>query len=106
MPRAPGSAITATGLTRYRRCRIVCRVTLDDTYTLQRAGRWDAALAATTSPRRRAEILTDRHVWRLDPTGDALDAIDAIRPTDPLLAVLLSSQIEYWRRLAELGTPG
>ena len=80
-------------------------MTLDDTYTLQRAGRWDAALAMTTSPRRRAEILADRHGWRLDPTGEALEAIDAIRPTDPGLAVLLFSQIAYWNRLLKLGPP-
>lgn len=78
---------------------------LDDTYTLQRAGQWDAALAATTSPRRRAEILTDRHTWLLDPTGEALDAIDALRPADPGLAVLLFSQIVYWHRLLDLGPP-
>lgn len=80
-------------------------MTLDDTYILQRAGRWDAALAATTSPRRRAEILTDRHVWRLDPTDEALAAIDTIRPTDPGLALLLFSQIVYWHRLFKLGPP-
>lgn len=78
---------------------------LDDTRALQRAGRWESALAATDSPRRRAEILTDRHGWRFDPAGEAVAAIDAIRSTDPALAALLFSQIVYWHRLLKLDPP-
>jgi hypothetical protein len=74
-------------------------VILDDIHALQRSGRWESALAATDSPRRRAEILTDRHAWRFDPADEALAAIDAIRSTDPALAALLFSQVVYWHRL-------
>jgi hypothetical protein len=80
-------------------------VILDDTLALQRAGRWESALAATDSPRRRAEILTDRHAWRFDPPGEAVAAIDAIRPADPALAALLFGQIVYWHRLRKLDPP-
>jgi len=80
-------------------------VILDDTLALQRAGRWESALAATESPRRRAEILTDRHAWRFDPADEAVAAIDAIRPTEPALAALLFSQIVYWHHLLKSDPP-
>jgi hypothetical protein len=80
-------------------------VILDEIHALQRAGLWESALAATDSPRRRAEILTDRHAWRLDPPGEAVAAIDAIRSTDPALAALLFGQIVYWHRLLKLEPP-
>jgi hypothetical protein len=80
----------------------------DDTYTavraLQRAGQWDLALRlAPPDPALRAEILTDRHLWRLDPVDEALAAIRSISGD---LAVYLTAQLEYWRRLANLdGAP-
>jgi hypothetical protein len=80
-------------------------MSLDATYALQRAGQWDAALAAAPTAARRAEILTDRHLWRLDPPGEALAAIDEVEPTDPALATLLKSQLVYWHQLFKLGSP-
>ncbi|WP_344015804.1 hypothetical protein [Kitasatospora atroaurantiaca] len=70
---------------------------------LQRAGQWDTALALLpdghTATALRADILVDRHMWRLDPVDDALAAIDAVRGAQPKLAVFLTAQLEYWRRL-------
>jgi hypothetical protein len=80
-------------------------MSLDATYALQRAGEWDAALAAVPTSARRAEILTDRHLWRLDPPGAALAAIDEVEPADPALATLLKSQLVYWHQLFKLGSP-
>lgn len=72
--------------------------------TLQRAGRWDLALAQVppgpAGAALRAEILTDRHLWRLDPPDEALAAIDAVAADRPELAALLAAQIEYWHRRA------
>jgi hypothetical protein len=47
----------------------------------------------------RADILTDRHQWRLDDRTEALEAIDAIRTENPDLARLLTAQLDYWVRL-------
>jgi hypothetical protein len=76
---------------------------------LQRAGEWDLALAQLPQTREgaelRAEILTDRHLWRLDPLGEALAAIREIG-TDPAgkeLGAYLTAQLEYWRRLLKQG---
>jgi hypothetical protein len=77
----------------------------DATYALQRAGQWDAALAAAPTTARRAEILTDRHLWRLDPPAEAFAAIDEVEPTDSTLAALLKSQLVYWHQLFKLGSP-
>ena len=72
---------------------------------LQRAGRWDEALPLLDGARDpaalglRADILCDRHQWRLDDRSEALDAIDAVRDTDGPLAMLLTAQLEYWVRL-------
>src|SRR5215468_4416239 len=79
--------------------------------TLQLAGRWDLALdalpAGDGAAALRAEILVDRHLWRLDPPDEALAAIDALDGTP--LAALLRGQIRYWRLLIPLfeqpGTP-
>lgn len=79
-------------------------MSLDVTYALQHAGQWGAALAAAPTMARRAEILTDRHLWRLDPPGEALAAIDELEPVDPALAALLKSQLVYWHQLFELGS--
>jgi hypothetical protein len=76
---------------------------------LQRAGQWDAALeiAPDTVEGRllRADILVDRHFWRLDPVQDALAAVDAVRPEHPEAAVFLAGQLEYWRRLQRPDAP-
>ncbi|WP_229073373.1 hypothetical protein [Actinoplanes sp. DH11] len=52
---------------------------------LLRAGRWDEALAALPPDAlaARAEILVDRHWWRLDAAGAAAEAVAALRPGDP-----------------------
>jgi len=96
---------------------------------LQRAGRFDLALAAltgltgypgladrpdqgdTAGPRwaveLRAEILVDRHLWQLDPTGPAWAAIGAVEAGgNSALAGLLSGQLLYWRMLNTPGRPG
>jgi len=76
---------------------------------LQRAGQWDAALAIVpdTSEGRllRADILVDRHFWRLDPVQEALTAVDAVRPEHPEAAAFLAGQLEYWRRLQRPDAP-
>jgi hypothetical protein len=85
----------------------LARADLAPAQHLRRAGQWDLAL--TLMPGRddpvaaalRAEILVERHLWRVDATGDAVAAIDAV--PDPALATLLCAQLEYWRRLLRLG---
>jgi hypothetical protein len=77
-------------------------MSVDVATALQRAGQWDAALATGPSPTRRAEILVDRHIWRLDDRSEALEAIDAIQPGAPQLASLLMSQMVYWNQLLKL----
>src|SRR5215475_3013329 len=73
----------------------------DAARTLQLAGRWDLALdalpAGDGAAAVRAEILVDRHLWRLDPPDEALAAIDALDDTP--LAALLRGQVHYWRLL-------
>jgi hypothetical protein len=72
---------------------------------LQRAGRWDEALGLlsgadyTQALDLRADILCDRHQWRLDDRSEAVAAIDAIGGTNAPLATLLTAQLEYWVRL-------
>jgi len=63
------------------------------------------ALATAPSAARRAEVLTDRHLWRLDPPGEALAAIAEVEPVDPALAALLTSQLVYWHRHFGRGEP-
>ncbi|MGH3374433.1 MAG: hypothetical protein ACRDP6_06815, partial [Actinoallomurus sp.] len=76
---------------------------------LQRAGQWDIALESIAEVRTdtatalRAEILVDRHAWRLDPPGEALEAVERLRATDESLAVLLAGQLAYWQRVFDLG---
>jgi hypothetical protein len=69
--------------------------------TLQLAGQWDLALDALPAGDRaaalRAEILVDRHLWRVDPPDEALAAVDALGACP--LAALLGGQIRYWRLL-------
>jgi hypothetical protein len=70
---------------------------------LQRAGQWGAALELIdgNASELRAEILVERHVFRLDPVDEAVEAVDAIAGT--ALATLLKAQLEYWRQLLTLG---
>jgi hypothetical protein len=75
---------------------------------LQRAGRWDDAVAALTvtdhvAADLKAEILTDRHSWRHDDRTEALDAIGAA--SEPL-ATFLTAQVDYTARLARLNGSG
>jgi hypothetical protein len=77
---------------------------------LQRVGRWDLALAALpTQPagmvaELRAEILVDRHLWRLDPVDEAETAIATVQAGgSTALAALLRGQLVYWRMLFSLG---
>jgi hypothetical protein len=49
----------------------------------------------------RAEILVDRHMWRLDDPSAAHAAVKEV--TDHALATLLAAQLEYWRRLFDQG---
>ncbi|MBV9379923.1 MAG: hypothetical protein JOY82_22015 [Streptosporangiaceae bacterium] len=76
---------------------------------LQRAGQWDTALAIVPDTPEgrllRADILVDRHFWRLDPVQDALAAVDAIRTAHPEAAEFLTGQLEYWRRLQRPDAP-
>jgi hypothetical protein len=78
---------------------------------LQRAGRWNDALdllSGADDPAAvelRADVLTDRHQWRVDDRTEALAAIDAVRPGNEPLATLLTAQIEYWLRLFERRAP-
>jgi hypothetical protein len=69
---------------------------------LRRAGQWDAALALVPEDAAalRAEILVERHVWRLDQPAAAIAAVRALPGS--ALAALLFGQLEYWRRLFEL----
>jgi hypothetical protein len=76
---------------------------------LQRAGQWDLALRILEGVPHpaavplRAEILVDRHAWRLDPLADALAAVRALEERDRPLAVLLAGQLSYWQAVFELG---
>lgn len=74
---------------------------------LQRAGEWTAALRATPQDADgavlRAEILVDRHTWRLDPVDEAVAAVAQIAAAQPATAAFLTAVLEYWRRLAGLG---
>jgi hypothetical protein len=76
---------------------------------LQRAGQWDTALAAVPDTPEgrllRADILVERHFWRLDPVQDALAAVEAVRPAHPEAAEFLAGQLEYWRRLQRPDAP-
>jgi len=70
---------------------------------LQRAGDWDAALRlvpdGVSGAVLRADILTDRHAWRLDPPHEAVEAAEAIAAERPVYTQYLLAQLEYWRRL-------
>ena len=77
---------------------------------LQRCGQWGLALAALAgadddgrAAALRAEILVDRHAWRLDPPQEALEAARSLEPADPPLAAYLIAQLAYWQRVFNLG---
>jgi hypothetical protein len=77
---------------------------------LQRAGQWDAALAVLPQSGSRAlllraDILTDRHAWRVDQPDEALAAVAAIRDPYPEAAEFMTAQLEYWRRLMRPDAP-
>jgi hypothetical protein len=69
---------------------------------LRRAGQWDAALSLVPQgvEELRAEILVERHMFRLDPPGEAIAAVRALPAS--ALATLLLAQLEYWRQLFKL----
>lgn len=71
---------------------------------LHRMGRWDEALAMLPPDAlaERAEILVDRHWWRLDGGAAAEEAVSALQPSDPVLAGFLTAQIRYTRLLFSL----
>jgi hypothetical protein len=75
-------------------------------HALRLAGLWNEALtlvpAGEDGAALRAEILTDRHLWRLDPVDEARDAVAAIGATHPRAATLYRAQLEYWRQLHPL----
>lgn len=74
---------------------------------LQRAGDWDGALRlvpdSTPGAVLRAEILVDRHTWRLDPVAGATAAIHTIEDREPDDAAFLTAVLEYWRQLLKSG---
>src|ERR1044071_3802338 len=86
-------------------------MTVDATYTphrasvatrvLWRAGHWDEAVATLASDAlaERAEILGDRHWWRLDDAGAAAEAVTALASSDPVLAGYFDAQRAYTRLL-------
>ncbi|MGW3116805.1 hypothetical protein ACWDBW_06575 [Streptomyces sp. NPDC001107] len=71
---------------------------------LHRMGRWDEALSVLPTDARaeRAEILVDRHWWRLEGAAAAEEAVEALVPYDPVLAGYLDAQVRYARLLFDL----
>jgi hypothetical protein len=74
---------------------------------LQRAGRWDEALALLPAGERaaRAEILADRFWWQHRDPGAAEAAVSDLASGDPVLAGFYGAQLAYTRLLFQLG-PG
>ncbi len=83
----------------------------DDTYIpqaaargLHRLGEWDAALALLDGrpggevAGLRAQILVDRHFWRLDDPAPAQAAVESLDPASPR-ALFLRAQLAYVRIL-------
>ncbi|MFE0464025.1 hypothetical protein ACFW1A_32700 [Kitasatospora sp. NPDC058965] len=72
---------------------------------LQRAGRWDEALAGLAPGEAvalRAEILVDRYWWSLEGGAAAAEAVHLLGASDPVLAGYLSAQVRYTRLLFDL----
>jgi len=76
---------------------------------LQRAGDWAGALRLTPQSADgavlRAEILVDRHSWRLDPAREAREAVAQITASAPATAAFLLAVLEYWRQLMKSDDP-
>ncbi|MCW2875748.1 MAG: hypothetical protein JWL99_7068 [Streptomyces oryziradicis] len=94
-------------LTTRPRIATVTAMTHDIARHLWRAGQWDAALRQLpddpAGATLRAEMVVDRHLWRLDPPDEAVAAIKAIECDEPERAALLTAQLEYWRQFLSLG---
>ena len=77
----------------------IVRADLAPACHLRRAGQWDAALSLVPQgvPELLAEILVERHMFRLDPPGEAIAAVRAL--PDSLLATFLLALLEYSRQL-------
>ena len=71
---------------------------------LQRAGRWDEALAVLPpgETAARAKILADRFWWQLKDGAEAEAAIGELAPGDPVLAGFYGAQLGYTRLLFQL----
>lgn len=69
---------------------------------LRRAGQWEAALALLPpdAAALRAEILVERQFWRLDPPGEAIEAVRSLG--ESALGAMLLTQLEYTRQLFKL----
>src|SRR5262245_32675793 len=69
---------------------------------LRRARQWRAALGLLPpeAAALRADILVERHLWRLDDPAGAIAATRALGDTP--LATLLLALLEYWRQLFKL----
>jgi hypothetical protein len=81
----------------------------DSARALQRAGRWDDALAVLPAGAAalRAHILADRFWWRLGNPAEAEAAAGALAPHDPGLAEFCCAQLAYTRIVFAVGTrPG
>jgi hypothetical protein len=76
----------------------------DAARALQRAGRWDEALAVLPAGERgaRAEILTDRFWWQHRAPDEAETAICELASGDALLAGFYGGQLGYTRLLFQL----
>jgi hypothetical protein len=87
----------------------IMRSAADGARALQRAGRWDDALAVLPAGAAalRAPILADRFWWRLDDPAEAEAEAAALIPEDPVLARYCSAQLAYGRMVFAAGTrPG
>jgi hypothetical protein len=81
---------------------------LDVARVLRLAGQWDLALTALPADALdlRAEILVDRHLWRLDPPDEAHAAVAVVAWAGrTALAGLLDGQLRYWLMLQTPGRP-
>lgn len=87
----------------------IVRLGEDPARALQRAGRWDDALAVLPAGAAalRVRILADRFWWRLDNPAEAEAAAAALALQNPVLAQFCSAQLAYTRIVFAVGTqPG
>jgi hypothetical protein len=77
---------------------------LDVARALQRAGRWDEALAVLPAGElaARAEILADRFWWRLDDPAEAESAVGDLASRDAVRSGFYGAQLGYTRLLFQL----